>query len=288
MLKGKKKIGRVSLIGLGLGAKDYRTLSCCQILSKADDLIGYGFYLDQLDILLPHQTLHRSDNGQELARAKLALELAARGRHVALISSGDPGVFAMAAAFFEVLEQFSDKNYKNNKKQECPPEPSKTTSAFKTGLSDQMPDHAIDIVVEPGITAALGAAAWFGAPLGGDFAILSLSDNLKPWHLIEKRLRLIAQADMALALYNPVSKARPHQIEQAIALLRQEKSPSTLIGLGTDISRSGEQCALTTLDALDISSITSRTVLLIGTSQSRSFSYHGRLWFYTPRSYTTS
>jgi len=244
-----EKQGRVSIIGLGPGAQEWRTLACQKTLAEADDIIGYGFYLDQIGGVGAHQTLHYSDNGEELARAKLALDLAAQKRHVVLVSSGDPGVFAMAAAFFEILEELR-------------------------------PHAPIDIVVEPGITAALSAAARFGAPLGGDFAVLSLSDNLKPWNLIEKRLRLLAQADMALALYNPVSKARPHQIE------RTEKPPSTLIGLGTDIARKGEKTQLTTLEKLNISVITSRTVILVGTNMSRHFSHQGRDWFYTPRSYT--
>jgi len=249
-----KKRGRVSIVGLGSGAQDWRTLACQKALSLADDILGYGFYLDQIGCVAPHQTLHYSDNGQELARAKLALELATQKRHVVLVSSGDPGVFAMAAVFFEVLDK-------------------------------TRPAQPIDIVVEPGITAALGAAARFGAPLGGDFAVLSLSDNLKPWGLIEKRLRLLAQADMALALNNPVSSKRTGQIAQAIALLREEKLPTTLIGLAHDITRQGETTHLTTLARLDISAITSRTVILVGTNMSRHFSHQGRDWFYTPRYY---
>jgi len=253
--KGQKQRGRVTIIGLGPGMRERRTKAADEALREADDILGYGFYVDQAGPFRDDQTLHRSDNGQELARARKALNLAGQGRRAVLVSSGDAGVFGMAAAFFEILE--------------------KTTV-----------NHLdVDIAVEPGITAALAASSLFGAPLGGDFAIISLSDNLKPQELIEQRLRLIAQADMAMALYNPISKARPHQIKRVLAILAEERAASTPIGLASDIGRAAERNILTTLDKVQISDITSRTVILVGSSQSRLFHACGRQWFYTPRSY---
>jgi len=252
-----KPRGRVTIIGLGPGGAEQRTLAANMALRQADDILGYGFYVDMAGPFRPEQKLHRSDNKQELDRARAALDLARQGRHVALVSSGDAGVFGMAAAFFEVLE---------------------TSECHHLDI----PPH-LDIIVEPGITAAMAASSRFGAPLGGDFAIISLSDNLKPQELIEKRLRLAAQADMALALYNPVSKARPHQIERIVTLLREVRAPTTPVGLGTDIGRPAEKILLTNLQQLRLADITSRTVILVGSSQSRVFHHGARHWFYTPR-----
>jgi len=249
--------GRVTIIGLGPGTVQQRTQAANMALRQADDILGYGFYVDQAGPFRPGQRLHRSDNGQELDRAHAALDLSRQGRRVALVSSGDAGVFGMAAAFFEKLEASDPK------------------------------DLDIDIVVEPGITAALAASGLFGAPLGGDFAIISLSDNLKPQELIEERLRLVAAADMTMALYNPRSKARPRQIERALAILAQARPPTTPVGLATDIGRPGEKALLTQLGRVQLADITSRTVILVGSSRSRVFHVCGRQWFYTPRSYHT-
>jgi len=245
--------GRVTIVGLGPGAIAQRSHAVHLALNLADDVLGYGFYVDQAGPFHSNQRLHYSDNRQELARAIEALNLAGQGRRAVLVSSGDAGVFGMAAAFFEILEQAGHDNLD------------------------------IDIVVEPGITAALAASSRFGAPLGGDFAVISLSDNLKSQSVIEQRLRLAAQADMAMALYNPVSKARPHQIGRVLAILREEKPPTTPIGLATDIGRPAEQTLLTTLQEIRLDSITSRTIVLVGSSRSRIFHACGRTWFYTPR-----
>jgi len=253
-LKRKAK-GRVTIIGLGPGKPCYRTASVAQALREADDIFGYGFYVDQAGPYHAGQNVHRSDNGQELDRAQAACHLASQGENVALVSSGDAGVFGMAAAFFETLEKTATGNFD------------------------------IDIVVEPGITAALAASSRFGAPLGGDFAVISLSDNLKPQALIEQRLRSCVQADMAIALYNPVSKARPHQIKRAFAILSEERVPTTPVGLATDIGRDNEKMSLTTLAKVQLEEVTSRTLIIIGSTQSRIFEHNGKMWFYTPRHY---
>jgi len=255
---GNRYCGRVTIVGLGPGTSMRRTKAADMALRRADDIFGYGFYVDMAGPFFPRQQLYRSDNGQELERARQALTLAKQGRRVVLVSSGDAGVFGMAAAFFEVLEE--------------------TTN-----------DYAhIDIRVEPGVTAAMAASSLLGAPLGGDFAIISLSDNLKSQAIIEKRIRLSAQADMAMALYNPLSKARPHQIGRIISILREEKLPTIPVGLGTDIGRADEKILLTTLSDLRLEDITSRTVILVGSSQSRIFHHGGRSWLYTPRFYKSS
>jgi len=301
--------GRVTIVGLGPGDHRQRTKAVSQALREADDILGYGFYVDQAKPPLPHQKLHYSDNGHELDRARAALALAKKGRRAVLVSSGDAGVFGMAAAFFEILDReqlaqsvqrFSNKSCGKNKEIEKLP---KTASSFldKKCEQDERQEQRntsiksgnilvredsfdIDIVVEPGVTAALAASSRFGAPLGGDFAIISLSDNLKPQELIEKRLRLAAQADMALALYNPVSKVRSHQIERALVILGEERAPTIPVGLATDIGRADERILLTKLADIQLADITSRTVIIVGSSQSRIFEYGARQWFYTPRS----
>jgi len=247
--------GRISIIGLGPGSRRFRTISAERALKNADDILGYDFYIDLAGPFTGKQTIHKSDNRKELARARHALALAAQGRHAALVSSGDPGVYAMAAAVFEAWEEAE-------------------------GAWDD-----IDMVIEPGISAAFAAAARLGAPLGHDFTVLSLSDNLKCWDIIEKRLSLASKADMVLALYNPVSKTRTGHLDKAIDILRQERLPDTIIVLAHDIARKDESLKITRLEQLQIQDITSRTVILVGSSRTRSFRKNGREWIYSPRSY---
>ncbi|RCL02650.1 MAG: cobalt-precorrin 5A hydrolase / precorrin-3B C17-methyltransferase [Candidatus Tokpelaia sp. JSC188] len=247
--------GRVSVVGLGPGKREFRTFSAENALKNADDIIGYNFYIDLSKPFAKHQLLHKSDNHEEIARANHALALASEGRHAVLISSGDPGIYAMASAVFEAWEQADES------------------------LSD------IDLVIEPGISAAFAAAARFGSPLGHDFAVISLSDNLKSWEIIEKRLRLASRADMVLALYNPVSKTRKRQLCNAIEILYQEKLSDTIVALAHDISREGENLKIMTLKQLRAQDVTSRTVIFIGSSKTRIFRKNNKDWVYTPRSY---
>ena len=181
--------GTLTIVGLGPGSADLITPAASRALAEATDLVGYGPYLDRIPEIRPDQTVHPSDNRVELDRARLALMLAERGRRVAVVSGGDPGVFAMAAAVFEAIEK------------------------GKPAWRD------LDVRVEPGITAMLAAAASVGAPLGGDFCAISLSDNLKSWATIERRLKAAAEADFVIALYNAASKARPHQLNRAFRFL---------------------------------------------------------------------
>ena len=173
--------GSLAIVGLGPGPHELMTFEADAAIRGASDLVGYGPYLDRLPAL-PKQKRHASDNRVEIDRARQALDLALDGARVAVVSGGDPGVFAMAAAVFEAIEQ-GDPRWRD-----------------------------LDIEIHPGVSAMLAVAARLGAPLGHDFAVISLSDNLKPWDAIARRLTAAAQADFVMALYNPASKARPHLI----------------------------------------------------------------------------
>jgi precorrin-3B C17-methyltransferase len=217
-------------------------------LARATDLVGYGPYLERVP-QAPGQQRHTSDNRVEIERARHALTLAAAGRDVVVVSGGDPGIFAMAAAVFEAVE---------------------TGDPTWCGL---------DIRVEPGVTAMLAAAAEVGAPLGGDFCAMSLSDNLKSWATIERRLKSAAEADFVIALYNPASKARPHQLSKAFELLRGVKASETPVLFVRAAGSTEAAVVTTTLGAADSAVADMRTLVFIGASTTRQV---GR-WIYTPR-----
>jgi precorrin-2 C20-methyltransferase/precorrin-3B C17-methyltransferase len=241
--------GEVVVVGLGPGARGWTTPEAAEALAAADDLVGYGPYLDRVPAN-PRQERHPSDNRVEADRAAHALELAGKGRRVAVVSSGDPGVFAMAAAVLEVAER---------------------------------PEFAgVPVRVVPGVTAAQAVASRVGAPLGHDFAVVSLSDVRKPWDVVAGRLRSAAQADLVLALYNPRSKARPHQLADALAVLREVRDAGTVVVVGRDVGGPEERLTVTTLGALDPETVDMRCLLLIGSSRTR-VTPSGRV--YTPRSY---
>ena len=240
--------GSLVIVGTGPGKPELMTPATRAALAEATDLVGYGPYLDRLPSM-PGQCRHASDNRVELERARHALALAAAGRKVAVVSGGDPGVFAMAAAVFEALE-LGDPAWR-----------------------------ALDIRVEPGVTAMLAAAAEVGAPLGGDFCAISLSDNLKSWATIERRLRAAAEADFVIALYNPASKARPHQLGEAFALLRGVKAGETPVLLVRAAGSAEARVIATTLAEADAAQADMRTLIIVGASTTRRV---GR-WIYTPR-----
>ncbi|WP_274605659.1 precorrin-3B C(17)-methyltransferase [Allochromatium vinosum] len=251
------KPGRLAVIGLGPGSAELMAPAVREELNRAQDIVGYTTYVELAGPFRPDQRLLDSDNRQELERARLAFELAAQGRHVVVVSSGDPGVFAMAAAVFEALEQSQDPVW-----------------------------HAVDLAILPGISAAQAAAARAGAPLGHDFCVISLSDNLKPWSIIEHRLRQAAQADLVMALYNPRSKARPDQFAQALAVLRETRASETPVVLGRDIGRPDESLTVTTLGAIRPEQVDMRTVVIVGSSLTRRLARQdGGEWVYTPRWY---
>jgi precorrin-3B C17-methyltransferase len=239
------------IVGLGPGPARWMTREAEALLAEATDLVGYGPYLDRLP---PGGARHHaSDNRVEMERARLALTLAADGRLVAVVSGGDPGVFAMAAAVFEAVE---------------------------AGRPEW---RELDIVVSPGVTAMLAAAARFGAPLGHDFCAISLSDNLKPWSLIAARLRAAVEADFVLALYNPASKARPEQIERAFEILR-EGGRERLVLLARAVGREDEAILVTSLSKVDPAEIDMRTLVIVGSSRTRRIDRPGGgAWVYSPR-----
>ncbi|MFN7053148.1 MAG: precorrin-3B C(17)-methyltransferase, partial [Gemmobacter sp.] len=206
--------GSVIIAGLGPGADTMVTPEVTAALDQATDIVGYIPYVARV-APRPGLTLHPSDNRVELDRATHALQMAAEGRRVVVVSSGDPGVFAMASAVFEALE--ANPQY-----------------------------LALPVTVLPGITAMLAAAAAAGAPLGHDFCAINLSDNLKPFALIERRLRLAAEADFAMAFYNPRSKSRPHHFAQVLQILRESCGPARLITFARAVSTPDQQIRTTT------------------------------------------
>jgi len=247
-------MSRLWIVGLGPGDRRLRTAEAEAVLAQATDLVGYGPYVARVEAPA-HVVRHVSDNREELARAAHALTLAAAGRRVAVVSSGDAGVFAMASAVFEAMEA-GDPAWR-----------------------------ALDVQVVPGVSAVLAAAARVGAPLGGDFCVISLSDNLKPWLVILRRLRAAAEAGFVLALYNPVSAARPWQLGEALALLRDLLPGSVPVLFATAVSRPEERIRLATLAEADPADADMRTILLVGSALTRTIERpDGAPWLYTRRS----
>ncbi len=245
--------GRLAVVGLGPGDARQLTPEAADTLAAADALYGYGPYLARAP-LRPGQERHASDNREERARAAAALDHAARGASVALVSGGDPGVFAMAAAVCGEIET-GPEAWRN-----------------------------LDVAIVPGITAMLAVAARIGAPLGHDFCALSLSDNLKSWELIERRLDAAAGAGFVLALYNPVSRARPWQLGAALDRLRRLLPATTPVVFGRAVSRPDEATIVTTLAAADPGAADMATLIIVGSAETRVIARPGRPpLVYTPR-----
>ena len=239
--------GWLVIAGLGPGSDGMVTPDVSAALAEATDIVGYIPYVARI-APRPGLRLHPSDNRVERDRAALALDLAAKGQRVVVVSSGDPGVFAMASAVFEALEAVPEL-------------------------------HDLDIRVLPGITAMLAAAARLGAPLGHDFCAINLSDNLKPFDLVEKRLRLAAQADFAMAFYNPRSASRPHQFARVLDILREACGPDRLISFARAVCTPDEHLLTLTLAEATPDMADMRTVVILGNSATRRV---GR-FVYTPR-----
>ncbi|THA29474.1 precorrin-2 C(20)-methyltransferase [Streptomyces sp. A1277] len=245
--------GEVAVVGTGPAGPLWLTPETRGALAAADDLVGYTTYLDRVPVR-PGQTRHGSDNKVESERAEFALDLARRGRRVAVVSGGDPGVFAMATAVLEVAlqEEYAD----------------------------------VPVRVLPAVTAANAAAARAGAPLGHDYATISLSDRLKPWEVIAERLRAAASADLVLALYNPGSRSRTWQVGKARDLLLEHRSPDTPVVLGRDVGGPAESVRTVRLAELDPAEVDMRTILIVGSSQTRwERRGEGRHIVWTPRRY---
>ena len=249
--------GRLAVVGIGPGSAGALTPDAAAALRAADEYFGYGPYLDRLPGAAGKRR-HASDNREELARAGAALARAAEGASVAVVSGGDAGVFAMAAAVCEAVEA-------------GPP-------AWR----------ALELSVVPGITAMLAVAARVGAPLGHDFCALSLSDNLKPWSLVERRLAAAAAAGFVLALYNPVSRARPWQLGAAFALLRRHLPGETPVVFGRAVTRPDEAISVAALAEADPARADMATCVIVGSAETRLVPREGRPpLVYTPRSAST-
>ncbi len=239
--------GRLDILGLGPGAAAMVTPEVVAALDQATDIVGYLPYVARVK---PRAglTLHASDNRAELDRARRALQMALQGQRVAVVSSGDPGVFAMASAVFEALETMPEA-------------------------------RMLEINVLPGITAMLAAAAALGAPLGHDFCCVNLSDNLKPWGLIERRLRLAAEADFAMAFYNPRSVNRPDGFMKALEVLRVTCGNERLISFARAVSMPEQSLLTVTLAEAEPAMADMRTLVILGSSATRRVGKY----LYTPR-----
>jgi precorrin-2 C20-methyltransferase / precorrin-3B C17-methyltransferase len=229
--------GRVDVVGLGPAGRDWLTPQAAAVLAAADDIVGYGTYVDRVPVN-PRQRRHGSDNRVETQRAEFALDLALRGSRVAVVSSGDPGVFAMASVVLEAA-----------------------------AANPRYADVPVEIV--PGVTAAQAVASVAGAPLGHDYVMLSLSDRLKPWEVIARRLRAAAEADFAIALYNPASMSRRQQLVDARLLLLSYRSPETPVVIGRAVGTAAQEVIVTTLGSFDPSDVDMRCLVIVGSSQSR-------------------
>jgi precorrin-3B C17-methyltransferase len=246
--------GRVFIVGLGPGDPALQTPRAAEALAQATDIVGYGPYVARV----PERAglkRHVTDNRQEISRARHALELATAGRTVAVVSSGDPGVFAMASAVFEAIEA-GDASWRE-----------------------------IDVEVTPGVSAMFAAAARLGAPLGHDFCAISLSDNLKPWEVVLERLTVAARAGFVISVYNPISKARPWQLGAAFARLRECLPAETPVAFARAVSRPEERILITDLADARPEDADMSTLVLIGSAQTRRIERgDGRSWLYTRRS----
>lgn len=247
--------GALTVVGIGPGRADWCTPDVADCIANATDLVGYEPYLAMVTSEGITATRHASDNRVEADRARHALDLAEAGGRVVVVSSGDPGVFAMASA---VMEQLADA-----------------------------PDRwrTVDVSVLPGITAAQALASRVGAPIGHDFCVISLSDVLKPWSVIEQRLLAVAAADFVIALYNPRSRHRPHQFADAMELIGRHRAPTTPVVVGRQVGRADERVTVTSLGALDPETIDMSTIVIVGSSTTRVIDRPLGASVYTPRTY---
>ena len=248
--------GRLAVVGIGPGDPAWRTPEATRILRQASDVVGYSLYLDLVADIIAGKRRHDSQLSEEETRARLALDLAAKGRAVALVASGDPGVYALATLVFELLEREADPRWAK-----------------------------VEVSVAPGVSAMQAAAARAGAPLGHDFCAISLSDLLTPWEEIEGRLQAAGAGDFVVALYNPVSKRRTRQLVIAREILLKHRPPGTPVMLARNLGRAGETVTTILLSELDPSRVDMLTVVIVGSSRTRAFAHGGDTRVYTPRGY---
>ena len=248
--------GRLTVVGTGPGTPLWRTPAVSRAVAEATDLVGYGLYLDLLGPAAEGKALHSSELSEEEARARKALDLSAEGKQVALVCSGDPGVYALATLVVELIDRENDARW-----------------------------NRIAVTIEPGVSALQAAAARAGAPLGHDFCAVSLSDLLTPWEVIEKRLTAAAEGDFVMALYNPVSKRRRWQLEKARDILLAHRPPNTPVILARNLGRDCETIQIIDLKDLTADLVDMLTLVMIGSSDTRAITRGTRRWVYTPRGY---
>jgi precorrin-3B C17-methyltransferase len=244
--------GKITIVGLGPGNKSMMTQEVVNIIDNATDIVGYSTYIKRITPK-KNLNLYSSDNRDEPKRAKDAINLALNGKNVVVISSGDPGVFAMASVMFETID--NGPNLWNE----------------------------IDIVVMPGVTAMLAAAAKVGAPLGHDFCAINLSNNLKPWRLIEKRIRLSIECDFVIALYNPRSKSRPNEFRKTLDILRETCEENRYILFAKSVFTKEEKINIVQLKNAKEDMANMQTLVIIGSSLSKIIIREKQNFFYTPR-----
>lgn len=240
-------MGKLYVLGIGPGSESYLTSAARDALEEADLLCGYTLYVDLIRPLFPDKAVYTTGMTGELERCRYCLEQAMNGRNVALICSGDAGVYGMAAPVLELAPAYRD----------------------------------VEVIILPGITAALSGAALLGAPVGHDFCVISLSDRLTDWELIERRLRAAAEGDFVICLYNPSSHLRQDYLRRACDVLLTSLHPDTVCGLARNIGRTGESVRILRLEALRDTDVDMFTTVFIGSSQTREIS--GRM--VTPRGY---
>lgn len=251
--------GRLFVVGIGPGSEGWRSPEVTEMVARSTDLVGYSLYLDLLGPLAKGKARHDFDLGKEEARVVHAMELAGQGRDVALVCSGDAGIYAMATLVFELFD--------------------------KGGISDAA--SRIEVQCSPGISALQGAAARIGAPLGHDFCTISLSDLLTPWEDIKRRVRAAGEGDFVIAFYNPVSMKRRTQLAYARDELLKYRPASTPVVLATNLGRPGEMVRTVPLGELNIEEVDMLTVVVVGSSESRTVTTgDGKTWVYTPRGYS--
>jgi cobalt-precorrin 5A hydrolase/precorrin-3B C17-methyltransferase len=248
--------GRLAIIGIGPGSEAWRSPEASRAIAAADTLVGYRLYLDLLGRAAAGKKLVQSALGAEAERAKQALELAAGGRRVALVSSGDAGIYGLASLVFELLDG-----------------------------ADRPEWNRLAIEVVPGISALQAAAARLGAPIGHDFAAISLSDLMTPWAAIEQRLEAAAAADFVVALYNPRSERRTRQLARAREILMAHRAAETPVAIARNLGREGERVEVSSLGALEADAVDMLSLVLVGSSTTRLVERGRRRWLYTPRGY---
>ncbi len=242
--------GSLTIVGLGPGAPELVTPAVTDVLKDSTDIVGYSKYIDRVKDA-SGKSFHPSDNREEIDRAELSINLALKGKKVVVVSSGDPGVFAMASAVFEVVDK-------------------------KKISRDDLP-----IVVLPGITALLAASARLGAPIGHDFCVINLSDNLKSWDILKSRVIAAAKADFVIAFYNPRSKSRKNQLSEIYDVLRKNCKSDRIVIYANSVSTESEAIFETTLSEADASSVSMNTLVIIGSSSTKKIRNTG--YIYTPR-----